>query len=68
MLTMRPRMGARFTWQLKTFMKTEMRSIGAEPRFSSAGGTTICGRHLAVGGRDRRSSSCGVMRSGSRKK
>ena len=36
---MRPVMGARFTWQSKTLMKTEMRCIGRSPRPSSGGGT-----------------------------
>lgn len=69
MLLMRPRIGARFTWQLKTFMKMEMRSIGSTPRFNSAGGVIITTLDtLPSAGEITRSSSCGVNRSGSRKK
>src|SRR5579859_10090 len=64
-----PLIGMRFTCTLKTFMKTEMRVIGASPMFSSGGGgacTIICTTPSA--GLITRPSRDGVTRAGSRKK
>jgi hypothetical protein len=65
----RPAIGARFTWQSKTFMKTLIRVIGAGPRPSSAGGAagpiieTTPSAGLTIS-----PARTGVTRSGSRKK
>ena len=65
----RPATGARFTWQLKTFMKTEMRTRGAVPSSSSGGGTTgPTAETRPSAGLMTRSGSIGVTRGGSRKK
>ena len=68
-LTMRPRTGARFTWQEKTFMNTEMRVISALPSPSSRGGTAGPTAEITPSaGLTTSRSSTGVTRSGSRKK
>ena len=38
MRSIRPATGLRFTWQLNTLMKIEIRGSGLSPRPSSAGG------------------------------
>jgi len=69
MRAMRPRTGARFTWQEKTFMNTEMRRSSSLPRPSSFGGTAGPTREtLPSAGLTTSRSSSGVTRGGSRKK
>ena len=41
MRSIRPATGLRFTWQLNTLMKIEMRGSGRSPSPSSAGGTAF---------------------------
>jgi len=66
---MRPLTGARFTWQLKTFMKIEMRVLGAGPSSSSGGGVAgpTCETRPSAG-LTTMSAPSGVTRGGSRKK
>ena len=68
MRSMRPVTGLRFTWQLNTLMKIEIRVSGLSPRPSSAGGSTcaiIETRPSA--GATTMPSRTGVTRTGSRK-
>ena len=68
-LVILPRTGARFTWQEKTFMKTEMRVISPEPRPSSRGGMPgPTEETMPSAGLTTSRSSVGVTRTGSRKK
>ena len=65
---MRPAAGARFTWQLNTLMKIEMRGNGVVPSPSSAGGTTIDTIETRPSAGDTTMPSrYGVVRTGSRK-
>ncbi len=66
---MRPLTGMRFTWQSKTFMKTETRVIGSGGSSSSAGGTAVVIRLTRPSAGETTSPSrSGVVRGGSRKK
>ena len=68
MRSMRPATGLRFTWQLNTLMKTEMRGSGRSPRPSSAGGKTCAIMETRPSAGDTTMPSrTGVTRTGSRK-
>ncbi len=65
---MRPAMGARFTWQLNTFMKMETRVTGMSGSPSSRGGMAWpMAEILPSAGLMTKSSLTGVTRCGSRK-
>ena len=66
---MRPASGLRFTWQLNTLMKMEMRGSGRSPSASSSGGTASVTRLTRPSaGATKMPSRAGVTRCGSRKK
>ena len=68
MRSMRPATGLRFTWQLNTLMKIEMRGSGRSPRPSSAGGSTCAIIETRPSAGDTTMPSrTGVTRTGSRK-
>ncbi len=66
--SIRPATGLRFTWQLNTLMKIEMRGSGLSPRPSSAGGSTCVTIDMRPSaGATTMPSRTGVTRTGSRK-
>ena len=66
--SIRPDTGLRFTWQLNTLMKIEMRGSGLSPRPSSAGGNTcVIIEMRPSAGATTMPSRTGVTRTGSRK-
>src|SRR3984893_15639272 len=68
MRSIRPATGLRFTWQLNTLMKIEIRGNGLSPRPSSAGGSTgVTIEIRPSAGATTRPSRTGVTRTGSRK-
>jgi len=68
MRSIRPATGLRFTWQLNTLMKIEIRGSGLSPRPSSAGGSTCVIIEIRPSaGATTMPSRTGVTRTGSRK-